>query len=71
MTMGRRDIRHRYHLKGNTCLDCIEVSLCPCCALVQEEKETSMREEEKEKERLREQFRRQEANMVYTPGGMT
>ena len=70
MMMGRRDVRNKYHLKGNTCLDCMGVTFCPCCAMVQEERETSLREEEREKDRLREQFRREETNMVYRPGGM-
>ena len=39
----RRDMRHHYSIKGNMCLDCVASGFCPCCALLQEEKELTFR----------------------------
>ena len=69
MTIGRRDIRQKYGIPGNGCGDCMVVAFCPCCALVQEEKEVCIREEAIERDRLREQYERQETGMMYMPGG--
>ncbi|KAF2233314.1 PLAC8-domain-containing protein [Viridothelium virens] len=69
MMVGRRDIRHKYRIPGSGCLDCMAVTACPWCALVQEEREVSMREGEVENEKLRRQYERRDEGMVYTPGG--
>jgi Cys-rich protein (TIGR01571 family) len=41
----RREVRYRYHIKGNNCDDCWQATFFPCCAFVQEEKEILWRRE--------------------------
>lgn len=74
---NRREIRYRYGIEGSNCEDCWKTAFCPCCALVQEEKETIMRQNwTSDEERLmRDQsmrenggYARREDGMVYARG---
>ncbi|KAJ5627761.1 hypothetical protein N7490_009989 [Penicillium lividum] len=39
LMMKRRQIRERFGIKGSSCNDCMMACFCPCCLLVQQEKE--------------------------------
>lgn len=39
MMMKRRDLREKFGIKGSVGEDCILSCCCPCCTLVQQEKE--------------------------------
>ncbi|KAJ5753121.1 hypothetical protein N7520_010038 [Penicillium odoratum] len=39
LMMKRRQIRERFGIKGSSCNDCMVACFCPCCLLVQQEKE--------------------------------
>jgi len=47
---NRRDIRYRYHLKGDNVDDCWKTLICPWCAIVQEEREVRLRQEKERNE---------------------
>ena len=42
---NRSDLRAQYNLQGSGCGDCLRSVCCPCCALIQEEKEVLLRNE--------------------------
>ena len=46
-TAQRREVRHRYNIKGNNGDDCWKATFCAWCSLVQEEREVVWREEQK------------------------
>ena len=37
--VSRSDVRFKRNIGGSCCEDCLETACCPCCVLVQEEKE--------------------------------
>jgi hypothetical protein len=41
----RREVRYKYHIKGNNFDDCWKATICACCVFVQEEKEILWRRE--------------------------
>jgi hypothetical protein len=41
----RREVRYKYHIKGDNLEDCWKATLFPCCAFVQQEKEILWRRE--------------------------
>lgn len=41
--MGRTSIRRKYHIEGNVCEDWCAGCFCPCCVLMQNEKESEAR----------------------------
>ncbi|PYH42337.1 PLAC8 family protein [Aspergillus saccharolyticus JOP 1030-1] len=43
LTMKRGTIRERFHLEGSGCGDCVKAACCPCCTLMQNEKEAESR----------------------------
>ncbi|KAF2668240.1 PLAC8-domain-containing protein [Microthyrium microscopicum] len=60
----RKEIRYRYHIKDSGWNDCWKPLICPCCVLIQEEKEVIAREnllKEKDQPPLRAD------NMLYRP----
>jgi hypothetical protein len=61
----RREIRYRYHIKGNNGEDCLKATFCVCCALVQEEKEVVWRENQT-KLMSTEQLAKREEDMKYS-----
>jgi hypothetical protein len=67
-TAQRREVRYRYHIKGDNGDDCIKGTFCVWCSLVQEEKEVVWREEQK-KLVSREQMDRRKETMAYSPDG--
>jgi hypothetical protein len=38
-------MRDEFGIKGNGCTDCLGAWCCPCCGLMQEEKEAKVRSE--------------------------
>lgn len=42
-TIKRGEMRERYGIEGSCCGDCMRSWCCPCCGLVQEEKEAQRR----------------------------
>ena len=61
-------MRDGYGIVGNGCSDCFASWCCPCCALVQEDKEVEVEKKEKE-ERLRreQQVYTSQPEMNYAP----
>ena len=41
--MARADIRERFNLEGDPLTDCLSAYCCPCCGLMQAEKEVEAR----------------------------
>lgn len=41
--MKRQEIREKYGIKGSGGSDCFEAYCCPCCSLIQQEKEVERR----------------------------
>lgn len=39
----RREVRYKYHIKGNNATDCATATFCVWCTLVQEEREVQWR----------------------------
>lgn len=46
MAMQRADIRRKYNLKGDCITDLFLSCCCGCCSLIQQEKESDLRERE-------------------------
>ena len=44
--LKRGDMRDRYGIQGSSVEDCLGAMCCPCCGLVQEEKESLIRTQE-------------------------
>jgi len=42
--LKRNEYRHKHGISGNGCSDCMGAACCPCCGLVQEEKDSLLRE---------------------------
>jgi hypothetical protein len=42
--LKRKEIREQYSLKGDELEDCLMSAFCPCCAIVQQEKEVLTRQ---------------------------
>jgi len=42
--MNRGDVRTRYGIKGDGCMDCLASYCCTCCSLIQVEKEVISRQ---------------------------
>jgi hypothetical protein len=60
----RREVRYRYHIKGDNCEDCWKATLFPCCTLVQEENEILWRKE-REKEVVDAGYGKRNESMEY------
>ena len=43
----RNKFRHKHKINGNGCFNCLGTTFCPCCGLVQDEKESLLREGKK------------------------
>ena len=43
LTLKRGDLRHRFGIPGSTGADCAGAYFCPCCTIVQMEKEVEVR----------------------------
>ena len=66
----RREIRYKYGIRGSNRGDCMRSACCPYCALVQEEREILLREDQKSSAAVGGDGgygQRQDA-MVYQPG---
>jgi len=62
----RREVRYKYHIKGNNAEDCLKATFCVCCALVQEEKEVTYRmQKEMERKKGSEQMEKRVEKMKY------
>jgi len=42
--MQRSNMRAKYGIEGNGCMDWLGACCCPCCGLVQEDKESFLRQ---------------------------
>ena len=42
----RKEVRHTFLIKGDDVEDCVISACCPCCALIQQEKEVVQRQHE-------------------------
>ena len=43
-SVKRNAYRHKHGIEGSGCMDCLASACCPCCGLMQEEKESLLRE---------------------------
>ncbi|KAE9983451.1 hypothetical protein EG328_009943 [Venturia inaequalis] len=64
----RREVRYKYHIKGNNANDCCASTFCVCCTLVQEEREVQWRmQQAMEKKKGTGQMERRDGEMKYRP----
>lgn len=64
----RREVRYKYHIKGNNAADCATSTFCVCCSLVQEEREVQWRmQQEMDRKKGTGQMERRVEEMKYQP----
>lgn len=64
--LKRGEMRHRFGISGNGCKDCMAAFCCPCCVLVQQEKEAVAQSEKIEQASGAAGYRAPEG-MAYPP----
>ena len=67
--MQRQDVREKYNLEGNCVEDLVASYCCPCCTLMQSDKEAEQREGLLQQAPQTQQYEANNAGMVYAPGG--
>jgi hypothetical protein len=67
--MQRQDVRDKYNLEGNCIKDLVASFCCPCCTLMQSDKEAAHREGLLQQGPQTQQYEANNNGMVYSQGG--